>query len=709
MILRRHFVYALAISSVLCFVSGANAQVADWRQIHIPPLPAFHPQEPRRVELANGMVIFLQQDHELPLIRGTARIRGGARDEPAAKAGLTQIYGEVWRTGGTKDRTGDELDDFLEALAAKVETRAGVDSANISWDCLKDNFPEVFKVFVDVLENPSFREDKIVLAKDQINTAIARRNDQAAGIASREAQKLAYGADSPYAREPEYTTVAAVTRDDLVKWHRTYVHPNHIILGVAGDFDSKSMETRLRSVFESWPKGPTPAPPEITFQGPKPGIYFIEKQDVNQSNIRMVGLGTRRDNPDYYAIEALNQIFGGSFASRLIEDVRTKRGLAYAVGGGIGTAFDHPGALQIGAGTKSNTTAAAIQALYEEIDRLKTQPPTADELKKAKESILNSFVFRFDSKEKVLRERMGYESYGYPADFLERYRAGIERVTRQDVERAAQKYIHKDQLAVLVVGKSADFDKPLSSFGPVTTLDISAPQPQTGKRRERAASNPAGKALLAKVIDALGGEQKLRSVHAVLRKGNVLAKTPQGEMTLDVNAISVYPDQLWRKLLTPNGEMTMVATPSAAFVAAPQGAQDMPPSQKQELLNEIRRDPIFIAQHTDDPKFTFTAGGTAKIGDADARVLDVNADGAEVRWFVDSRTGRILRSASQTLGMNGPAEQVLDYSDWKDFAGIHLACKAKVTRNGQDAGFTEVKEVQINPDVDPKLFQRPQS
>ena len=92
-----------------------------------------------------------------------------------------------------------------------------------------------------------------------------------------------------------------------------------------------------------------------------------------------------------------------------------------------------------------------------------------------------------------------------------------------------------------------------------------------------------------------------------------------------------------------------------------------------------------------------------------AQLLDVNANGAEVRWFVDSQTGRILRSSSQTRGMAGPAEQVLDYSDWKDFAGIHLACKAKVTRNGQDAGFTEVKEVQINPDVDPKLFQRPQS
>jgi zinc protease len=709
MMRRRRFVDGMAVVGMLCCLPGTRAQVADWRQIHIPPLHAFHPQEPRRIELSNGMVIFLQEAHELPLIRGTARIRGGARDEPAAKVGLTQIFGEVWRTGGTQEKTGDELDDFLEARAAKVETRAGLDSSDISWNCLKDNFPEVFKVFVDVLQHPVFRQDKIALAKEQLNTGIARRNDDASGIAAREAQKLVYGADSPYAREAEYATVAAVTRDDLVKWHQHYIHPNDMILGVVGDFDASSMEATLRPAFESWPRGPVPPTPEATFHGPKLGIYFIEKQDVNQSNIRMVGLGIRRDNPDYYAVEVFDQIFGGSFASRLIEDVRTKRGLAYAVGGGIGTAFDHPGVLQIGAGTKSNTTAATIQALYDEIDGLDSDPPTDAELKKAKESMLNSFVFRFDSKEKVLAERIGYEFYGYPADFLERYRAGIEKVTREDVDRAARKYIHKQQLAVLVVGNSADFDKPLSAFGPVTRIDLRSPELSAGKQTERTASNPEGKALLAEVVGALGGEQTLRSVRAVRRKASVIAKTPQGEMTLEVNAISVYPDQIWRQLQTPSGQMTLVATPAAAFVSMPQGSQNMPPSEKQELLNELRRDPIFVAQHANDANFTFTAAGATKVDGIDARILDVSADGAEVRWFIDSRNGRILRASSQVTGMNGPAEQVLDYSDWKEFAGIHLACKAKVTRNGQDAGVTEVKEVQINPEVDPKLFQRPQS
>jgi zinc protease len=705
----RHLACVLALALSLGSLLPADVQVSDWRQLRIQPLPPFHPEEPRRVELSNGLVIFLLPDHELPLIRGTARIRGGSREEPAAKAGLVQIYGEVWRTGGAEGKTGDQLDDYLESLAARVETAGGLDATTISWDCLKDNFEEVFKVFVDLLEHPQFREDKILIAKAQLNTAIARRNDEPRSLAAREARKLAYGADSPYAREPEYATVAAVDRDDLLKWRQAYVHPNNVILGVTGDFDSKQMEAKLRSAFASWSKGAAPAPLELTFRGPKPGLYFVQKEDVNQSNIHMVGLGTRRDNPDYYAIEVLNQIFGGSFASRLVEEVRSKKGLAYAVSGGIGTEFDHPGLFEVSMGTKSATTVASIEALDEEIDRLRTTPPTAVELKKAKDSILNSFVFRFDSKEKVLGERMACEAYGYPADFLERYASGIERVTQQDVERVAQKYIRRDRLAVLVVGKSADFDKPLSTFGPVTTLDVSSPAPAAGSKTQPAASNPQGKALLAKVIEALGGEQRVRSVHAVLRKSSVLAKTPQGQMTLDVDAISVYPNQAWRKLQTPMGLMTMVATPSAAFMAAPQGTQEMPASQREEMLKEVRRDPIFVAQHADDPKYTFTAAGVAKVSDADAQILDVNADGAEVRWFVDPHTGRILRSSSQTLGMNGPADQVLDYSDWKDFAGLHLASKVKMTRNGQDAGSTELKDVEVNPNVDPKLFQKPQS
>src|ERR1700686_4775550 len=493
----RSLILLAIVVLVIALVPQAAAQATDWQQIPLPPLPAFHPQQPKRIELPNGMMVFLQEDHELPLIDGTARIRGGSRSEPASKVGMLDIYGEVWRTGGTKTQTGDQLDDYLEIRAAKVETSSSVDSTTISWSCLKGDFDDVFKAFNDVLREPEFREDKVDLAKSELYDSISRRNDDVGAITARESVKLAYGPNNPYARQPEYTTVAAVTRQDLLDWHHAHVHPNNIILGIAGDFDSTAMEAKLRQVFGDWPKGPPVKEDKIEFQPAKPGYYLVEKEDVNQSSIRMTELGIRRDNPDYYAAQVFNEAFGGGFSSRLFKSIRTAQGLAYGVGGGIGAAFDHPGIVRISMSTKSASTVESIQALYKEIDGLAKNPISTEEIKRAKDSILNSFVFNFDSPEKVLRERMAYEFYGYPADFLERYRAGVEKVGKEDVVRAAAKYLHKEKLAVLVVGNTAEFDKPLDSLGPVTKLDISIPPPPAEKSEaptKPAASNPEGKA-----------------------------------------------------------------------------------------------------------------------------------------------------------------------------------------------------------------------
>ncbi len=455
----------------------AQTQPVPWNQLKYPPLPAFQPQQPERIQLANGMVIFLQPDHELPLISATARIRGGSISEPAAKTGLVSLYGDVWRTGGTKTKTGDQMDDFLEARAAKIETGDGSDSTTISLDCLKGDFDAVFDMYLDLLHNPEFRDDKLELAKEQIYTGIARRNDNVSSIVGRESAILAFGKDNPYAREEEYSTVAAVKRADLVSWHQQYVYPNNIIFGITGDFDPKVMEARLRQSFESWPKGPQAKEPDVKFNPPKPGYYFVEKTDINQSSIAMVDLGILRNNPDYFAVSVMNEIFGGGFSSRLFNNVRAAKGLAYSVGGGVGTSFSHPGMTNVAMQTKSGTTVASIDALYEEIDKMHAQAPDAAELKRAKDQILNSFIFRFDTPEKVLREKMAYEFYHYPLDFLERYRAEIEKITADQVTTVARKYLQKDKLAVLVVGNSSEFDKPLSSLGPVTKVDITIPPP----------------------------------------------------------------------------------------------------------------------------------------------------------------------------------------------------------------------------------------
>jgi zinc protease len=267
----------------------------------------------------------------------------------------------------------------------------------------------------------------------------------------------------------------------LIDFHKRFVYPNNLILGIVGDFDAPEMEALLRKTFEAWPKGEPAKPAQAEFKPPAPAIYFAEKADVNQSNIHLVTSGIRRDNPDYYATRVMNEALGGGFSARLFKSIRTRQGLAYGVGGGVGYAFDHPGITDFSMATKSETTVHSIEALRTEIANGVTQPFTDDEIGIAKANILQSFVFRFDSKEKVLGEKMAYEFYGYPLDTLERFRREIEKVTTADVNRVAKKYLKPESLAVVVVGNPAEFDKPLSTLGPLKTLDISIKETPPGK------------------------------------------------------------------------------------------------------------------------------------------------------------------------------------------------------------------------------------
>jgi zinc protease len=449
----------------------AAATAQPWKKIAIPPLHAFKPVQPRRIELANGLVIFLQEDHELPFINGSILIRGGSRDEPDAKAGLVSIYGETWRTSGTGTVDGDKLDDQLEAKAASIETGGGTASTSLTWSSLKGDFDSVFASTMDLLLHPTFKADKLQLAKGQAETAISRRNDDASGIATREAVKLVYGAHNPYARRPEYATVDVITLDDL----------NNMIVAVSGDFDGAAMEAKLRAAFEPLPRGENFESAKATFTDPKQSINFVEKSDVNQSNVVIVGLGTERSNPDYYALSVMNEIFSGGFGSRVVQNVRTKLGLAYSVSGSFSAAYDHPGIFYVLAATKSDSTVAATQAMLAEIERLKTDPPTATELSKAKDQVLNSFIFHYDSPDKTLNEQVTLAFYGYPADTLEKYKAGIEKVTAADVTRVANKYIDVSKLAVIVVGNEAEIKPPLSTLGKMTNVDITIPPPPSGK------------------------------------------------------------------------------------------------------------------------------------------------------------------------------------------------------------------------------------
>ena len=454
----------------------AAAQVTGLAQLHYPPLPPQQIPQPERIVLKNGMVVMLIEDHELPLVDAVALIHTGSRLESTEKSGLAEITGTVLLTGGTERMTGAQIDDFLDGKAAHIDTTIDEDFGQATMDSLKADFPEVLKVFADVLRRPVFAEDQLQVVKNLAMGGVARQNDNQREILFRELKRAVYGKDSPYSRFPTFASIAGVRRQDVVAWHRAYFQPNRIVLGLVGDFRRDEALKLVEGAFGDWPRGPERNDPEVPYrQQPSPGVYYVEKNDVTQSAIAMGGLGIVNRNPDYYAIEVMNRVMAGSFSSRLFSSIRTGKSLSYMVFGEVGSEWDHAGVTQMFMSTKTQTTGEGIEALLEQAKDMTTVPPTDAEVAKTKQAILNSFLFEHDSKRKILEQELFYEYYGYPLDWLARYRNGIEAVTPAQVRAVAAKYIHPDQFAIVVVGPAKGLDKPLSTFGPVTPIDITIP------------------------------------------------------------------------------------------------------------------------------------------------------------------------------------------------------------------------------------------
>jgi zinc protease len=699
---------AAALAAILAV--PAAAQVGNYKEIKYPTLPEFKIEKPTIYTLKNGMTVFLMEDHELPMIDVTARIRTGSDWEPAEKTGLAGLMGSVERTGGTATMTGDAMDDYLANRAASIETSIDDDSGRASMNCLKENFDEVLKVFADVLRVPAFAQDKLDLAKVQENTGIARRNDQVMGILYREFPRLVYGKDSPIARLEEYATIAAVAQDDLKAWHKKYYVPNNVYLGVVGDFDSKEMKKKIDAVFGDWAKGPAETLPPIPYRkDPSPGIYFIEKSDVNQAYVVMGHLGIERKNPDYFAVQVMNEVLGGSFASRMFSNVRSKKGLAYNTFGSLGADFLYPGALRAGLQTKSSTMAQGVEAVKAELVGIIDNPPSDEEMKRAKDSILNSFVFNYDSKAKILNQQMTYAFYGLPADYLEQYRANIEKVTRDDVARVAKKYVHPDQLTLLVIGKSADFDKPVSTFGKVVNVDITIPPPpdKTPKAVKTAATLDAGRKIWESAVAALGGRNP-GDIKAIEATAKMVVSMGGQTMEMGRTTLLVFPDKVHQVMHTPMGDQTIVVNGTDGFAMAGGRTFPLPGAAMEKQQKELARDLRVLVRYASDSGMETTAAGEDTVDGTKCQIVSVSFKGSESRLCIAS-DGKVLKETYQ--GENpmtkAPGQVEILFSDYRQVDGRSVPHKEAVRVDGQDVYTLTLESFKVNPPVDEKLFEKP--
>lgn len=450
----------------------ATAALPDPRTMTFPP-QAFTPPKAERQVLSNGMILYLMEDHELPIIRVESMIKTGSIYEPADKVGLAGLTGAVMRTGGTIHHTGNEIDELTDQLAIDLSVGIGSDAGGAGLDVLKKDFDQGLALFADVLMNPVFEEEKLQIAKNNAIEAIRRRNDRPSSIASREFNKQIYGADNPYGREATEATVNAIRRADLVAFHEKYFAPNNLIVGITGDFDKKEIIGKLEKAFAGWPKKKIDFPNVATVVERKQGGVYEVIRPITQTQIRIGHLGIKQDNPDYFALSVMDDILGsGGFASRLFRDVRTQRGIAYSVGTALRAGNFERGVFMAYGETRVETTHQAISTIVDHLRKIREEPVTDEELKRAKESFLNSFIFSFTSSAQIVSRQMSLEYYGLPSDFLERFRDNVAKVTKEDVLRVARKYLHPEQLVIFVVGDEGRFDQPLSSLGKVVRVQL---------------------------------------------------------------------------------------------------------------------------------------------------------------------------------------------------------------------------------------------
>ncbi len=413
-----------------------------------------------RVVLKNGMVAYLAEDRALPLVNIQVMVRAGVWLEPPGKEGLARLTGSQMRAGGTKSLTAEQFDERADFLAAQIGSSMGDTSAGASLNCLADNLDDSLKLFIEMLREPGFQEDRFKLAKDQILQDMKKRNDESEAIEGREFQVLVYGDDHLGNRFSTEASINALTRADLSAFHEMYYYPANMILAVSGAFTKADMVKKLEGAFVNWPSPKrVVAPVPTVIKTASPGFYRINK-DVNQGRVSVGLPSVVRTSPDVYALEVMNEILGGSgFTARITRTVRSNEGLAYSAGSGIGFGTYFPGRFRASYQSKSSTVAYALQLVFEEIKKMRETRVTDEELLTIKNNIIQTFPSNFESKAQQAGTFAADEYTKRDPLYWSTYRDRIQAVTAADVQRVARQYLVPEKMITLVVGNQAEIAK----------------------------------------------------------------------------------------------------------------------------------------------------------------------------------------------------------------------------------------------------------
>lgn len=474
---KRLLAFFAALLIALANVASVAQQTLDRTKVPTPgPTPVLRVPTWTKTQLSNGATLIVSEHHNLPLVSFNITFLGGANQfEPIARRGVASMAASML-TEGTKTRTGDQLSDALQLLGTSVGAGVGGEEGSIGFVSTTKNFDAVLDIMADMMLNSVFPADALERLRARTLVNLTQARDQPAVVSAQVFAKILYGDAHPYGQRTTETSVKAVTRDEVLAFHKAYYQPGRAIITVVGDVTPAKAKASIEKALAAWTKGgdkPSFDYPKLPQLQPAK-IYLVDKPGAAQSVVNIGLPGPPRNTPDYFALQVLNTILGGQFQSRLNANIREQKGYSYGVNSGFNYGKG-PGAFRAGGAIFSAKTDAALIEFMKELKGIVGEKPITDEeIKIAKEALIQGLPQRFASVSAISSAITSLVVQGLPDEYYHTYAKNVSAVTKEDLLRVAKRYIDLQHLAIVIVGNRAEVEGPLKATGiaPITILDI---------------------------------------------------------------------------------------------------------------------------------------------------------------------------------------------------------------------------------------------
>ena len=724
---------AAALGFFIATAVPAAAQVTSWPSEQPPrPLAArdvkFPPYEIRT--LKNGLQVIAVSHHEQPAVSLRLIVRAGAAQDPDNRMGLASLAATLLDQG-TAAKTAEQVAQSIDSIGGAMGVGAGSDMTQVFAAVMKDSLNVGLDIISDVARNPAFAPQEIERQRQQMISAMKVSYEDPDYIAGVVFDRLVYGFH-PYGKPDAGTpsSLASITRDDLVAFHKKWFGPNNAILAIVGDVTPEEAFAGAERAFGNWTRIEIPATTVAEAPAPTRRVVVIDRPGAVQTEIRVGLIGLPRKHKDYLALDLALKILGGEGGNRLHRVLRSERGLTYGAEADI-NALKDAGDIVASTDTRSETTAEALRLIVDEIARLRRERVHPRELGDAQAYLTGSFPLTIETPGAIALQVLNAVVYGLDLQEVQTYRERVNSITPEDIQRVAQLYLHPDRLSIVLVGDANVFAKQLPAVGfdqveriPLDQLDLTSAtlrrrspsasgRDQEGPRLipasfTQAAKPEAGdlKPLIDKAIAAKGGLALLRSITTVKSASDMVFATPTGQAKVTATAYVRYPGQFRVDAHGPDGLRIQTFDNGTAWVGDGEQFDDAPAIVVRAMQAGVQRDTIALLLAVADKRVSARRVADVMVDGRAMPAMEVDLSAAgRVTLVFDVSTGLLVHQ--RYGGDAGEPSTEEKFSDYRPVQGLQIAHRATVRRENSPPFDRIVRSFEVNVPLEASFFKKP--